>query len=313
MVHKPGLAEHDWDHVEGRPFPLQPLPEFIRFHEQVAGSSRRRRWWPWPSTRRSTPTRPPPAGHRPDRRRDRPAHRRSGPLRRRAAVGGHPGPGRGARPVSRRPHERGPSLSLTSEVDPAAVSRAVPDRPLARRRRDELGGRGAAQPGLAGAGRLRRGLPGRLLRRDARDDGVVLPLLLASIDPRRPRPRAADARPAWPRSPRAIRTRRSPTTAPPSALSTSRLHDLVGKHLGLPVHRAAGAVAGDPADRLHDRHRRARRSSPSEPRGPRASRRSRSRSAARRTSRRSRPSGASSAGPIRVDANTGWTRSRAPG
>ena len=37
MVHKPGLAEHDWDHVEGRTFPLQPLTDFIRFHEQVAG------------------------------------------------------------------------------------------------------------------------------------------------------------------------------------------------------------------------------------------------------------------------------------
>jgi uncharacterized NAD-dependent epimerase/dehydratase family protein len=37
MVHKPGLAEHDWDHVEGRTFPLQPLREFIAVHETVAG------------------------------------------------------------------------------------------------------------------------------------------------------------------------------------------------------------------------------------------------------------------------------------
>ncbi len=37
MVHKPGLAEHDWDHVAGRRFPLQPLTDFIRLHEQVAG------------------------------------------------------------------------------------------------------------------------------------------------------------------------------------------------------------------------------------------------------------------------------------
>ena len=37
MVHKPGLAEHDWDHVPGRTFPLQPLNDFIRLHEQVAG------------------------------------------------------------------------------------------------------------------------------------------------------------------------------------------------------------------------------------------------------------------------------------
>ncbi|HEY7828265.1 MAG TPA: DUF1611 domain-containing protein [Candidatus Limnocylindrales bacterium] len=37
MVHKPGLAEHDWDHVPGREFPLQPLSSFIHLHEQVAG------------------------------------------------------------------------------------------------------------------------------------------------------------------------------------------------------------------------------------------------------------------------------------
>jgi uncharacterized NAD-dependent epimerase/dehydratase family protein len=37
MVHKPGLVEHDWDHVEGKTFPLAKLPEFIRLHESVAG------------------------------------------------------------------------------------------------------------------------------------------------------------------------------------------------------------------------------------------------------------------------------------
>jgi uncharacterized NAD-dependent epimerase/dehydratase family protein len=37
MVHKPGLAGHDWDHVPGREFPIAKLPEFIRLHEQVAG------------------------------------------------------------------------------------------------------------------------------------------------------------------------------------------------------------------------------------------------------------------------------------
>ncbi|MGH2512865.1 MAG: DUF1611 domain-containing protein, partial [Candidatus Limnocylindrales bacterium] len=37
MVHKPGLEEHDFDHVAGRAFPLQPLADFIRLHEQVAG------------------------------------------------------------------------------------------------------------------------------------------------------------------------------------------------------------------------------------------------------------------------------------
>jgi uncharacterized NAD-dependent epimerase/dehydratase family protein len=37
MVHKPGMAEHDFDHLPGRSFPIAPLPEFIRLHEQVAG------------------------------------------------------------------------------------------------------------------------------------------------------------------------------------------------------------------------------------------------------------------------------------
>ena len=37
MVHKPGLAGHDWDHVPGRTFPIAKLPEFIRLHEAVAG------------------------------------------------------------------------------------------------------------------------------------------------------------------------------------------------------------------------------------------------------------------------------------
>jgi uncharacterized NAD-dependent epimerase/dehydratase family protein len=37
LVHKPGLDDHDWDHLPDRTFPLAPLPEFIRIHEAVAG------------------------------------------------------------------------------------------------------------------------------------------------------------------------------------------------------------------------------------------------------------------------------------
>jgi len=36
MVHKPGLATHDFDHLPDASFPLASLPEFIRLHEQVA-------------------------------------------------------------------------------------------------------------------------------------------------------------------------------------------------------------------------------------------------------------------------------------
>lgn len=37
MVHKPGLVEHDFDHLPGASFPIARLPEFIRLHETVAG------------------------------------------------------------------------------------------------------------------------------------------------------------------------------------------------------------------------------------------------------------------------------------
>ena len=37
MVHKPGLTEHDWDHLPDVSFPIARLPEFIRLHESVAG------------------------------------------------------------------------------------------------------------------------------------------------------------------------------------------------------------------------------------------------------------------------------------
>ncbi|HEV2005369.1 MAG TPA: DUF1611 domain-containing protein [Candidatus Limnocylindrales bacterium] len=37
MVHKPGLVEHDFDHLPEAPFPIARLPEFIRLHESVAG------------------------------------------------------------------------------------------------------------------------------------------------------------------------------------------------------------------------------------------------------------------------------------
>lgn len=37
LVHKPGLADHDFDHLPDRTFPIQPLRPFIALHEQVAG------------------------------------------------------------------------------------------------------------------------------------------------------------------------------------------------------------------------------------------------------------------------------------
>lgn len=37
LVHKPGMADHDFDHLPGRGFPIATLPGFIRIHEDVAG------------------------------------------------------------------------------------------------------------------------------------------------------------------------------------------------------------------------------------------------------------------------------------
>jgi uncharacterized NAD-dependent epimerase/dehydratase family protein len=36
LVHKPGLAEHDFDHLPERHFPIQPLASFIALHEGIA-------------------------------------------------------------------------------------------------------------------------------------------------------------------------------------------------------------------------------------------------------------------------------------
>jgi uncharacterized NAD-dependent epimerase/dehydratase family protein len=37
MVHKPGLVEHDFDHLPEASFPIADLPSFIELHERVAG------------------------------------------------------------------------------------------------------------------------------------------------------------------------------------------------------------------------------------------------------------------------------------
>jgi uncharacterized NAD-dependent epimerase/dehydratase family protein len=36
LVHKPGLVEHDFDHLPGYSCPIKPLPEFIQAHEAIA-------------------------------------------------------------------------------------------------------------------------------------------------------------------------------------------------------------------------------------------------------------------------------------
>ena len=36
LVHKPGMADHDFEHLPDRRFPIAPLSPFIRIHEEVA-------------------------------------------------------------------------------------------------------------------------------------------------------------------------------------------------------------------------------------------------------------------------------------
>jgi len=38
LVHKPGLLDHDFDHLPDRTFPLAPLPGFIDLHERIASA-----------------------------------------------------------------------------------------------------------------------------------------------------------------------------------------------------------------------------------------------------------------------------------
>jgi uncharacterized NAD-dependent epimerase/dehydratase family protein len=37
LVHKPGLTDHDFDHLPDRVFPIAPLPALIDLHERIAG------------------------------------------------------------------------------------------------------------------------------------------------------------------------------------------------------------------------------------------------------------------------------------
>jgi uncharacterized NAD-dependent epimerase/dehydratase family protein len=37
LVHKPGLVEHDFDHLPDASFPIADLPPFIDLHERIAG------------------------------------------------------------------------------------------------------------------------------------------------------------------------------------------------------------------------------------------------------------------------------------
>ena len=75
MVHKPGLADHDFDHLPDRTFPIAPLPEFIRLHEQVATMVAPARVVAVAVNTSLFPDEGTPAGDRRHRHADRPARR----------------------------------------------------------------------------------------------------------------------------------------------------------------------------------------------------------------------------------------------
>ena len=158
--------------------------------------------------------------------------------------------------------------------------RGLPGRLL---RRDEANDRrGPAAP--AGRGRAARGAPGRT---GHRLDGA------GGADRRVGR----DGRPRSPPRRGQVRPRHRPPRPRRQAVSACRSTSCSACRRTSPRPTSRSASTS-------------RRSSPSGPPGRPGSRRSRSSSAARPTSRRSKPSAAVYAGPIRVDANTGWTLDR---
>ena len=233
----------------------------------------------------------------------------------RAAVGRRAS--RAARRAVRADAERAGATRVTfshraADARPAAA-RPVRDRARVARRgpRVDDGRRRAARRRRRPRrpGRPRRGLPGRVLRRDARDDGGRRAAAARGDRARRGRTCAAT----------------STTCAPPSTTRRARMAAAIGHHGAREVrdrHRpprprrqAAGPARSASCSASTATCRRptsrwastSRRSSPSARAARRTSRRSRSRSAGRRTSRRSSAVRAVFGGPIRVDANTGWS------
>ena len=222
MVHKPGLAEHDFDHLPEASFPIATLPGFIDLHERIAGlvapskvvavalntslyrdDDEARRLIAAIAAETGLPT-------------DDPFRFGAGP-----AVGGDPRGGRRAAVGRRRAGE--PARS-THEVlhlglrDPFRIART--DHALGDARDDRR--RRAARRPVPGRRRGGGGLPGPVLRRDAGDDGRGLPVSAGladgfAVESRRRRRRRGGARGAR----RDLGGRPALDTAAPSAPSTS--------------------------------------------------------------------------------------------
>ena len=197
----PGMTDHDFDHLPDVTFPIAPLPEFIALHEQVAGLVA-------PSkvvaVALNTSLYPRRRGRAPAHRRDRGARPGCRPTTRSASAATGSGPSvRDA--VDALPWV----LTLRSPRGPAPLpARPVPHRPHrpSHRRGRHDRHRRAARRALSGHRRAGGGLPGPVLRRDARDDGGGHP------DARSTRSASRSSRPrrAWPRQPWPRMDRRDP-------------------------------------------------------------------------------------------------------
>ncbi len=209
LVHKPGLVEHDFDHLPEASFPIASLPGFIELHERIAGLVAPSRVVAIAcNTSLLSGRRRGARGHRRHQRRDRPAGRRPGALRAGRACGRTSGSGwtpcRGSEPPSRGPV--------------AGPARPVPDRPLGARRRARGSRRSSSScvttryPDVVGVG---EGYPDRFYGETPESMAAVMP---------GPASRRSASRtwtgPVWPALP-ARWTPRSAGTAPRSAPSTS--------------------------------------------------------------------------------------------
>ena len=138
-------------------------------------------------------------------------------------------------------------LDPRGALDLRGLPRAVPDRPVARRRRrHDLGHRRApARPTCPTSSATARATPTPTTARRSRRSRLSCRSCWRAST-RRPRGgRRRPPRPPWPAS-RARSTSGSPTTGPPSAPSTSPSMTSLGKRLGLPVHRLLGLPAEIP-------------------------------------------------------------------
>ena len=294
MVHKPGLADHDWDHVPGsRRSRSRSCPEFIRLHEAGGG-----------------PRRAVQGG------RDRPEH------------DALPGRRRGARGRRRIAEETGlpaadPVRFGGDGLWPRSATRSTRCRGWrARCRWRRRGSRRVVTLSLRHEVlRLALRDPFRIARSDHDAGHAVTTVVIELRDDRFPassgsaratRTGSTARRPRrWPRSSRCWSTRSRASSRPRDGVRARRarrlqaairwngaakcaidtaIHDLAGKVTGAPGPRAARAVGRTSRRRTSPSGSTSPPSSRSARARAAASRRSRSSSAARPTSRRSRPS-----------------------